>query len=270
MIRQRMKDLSRFHTFAVCAYKESPYLEECLASLMAQTCRSSVIIATSTPNDHIRRTAERFGVPVFENDVSAGIASDWNFAYRMASTPVVTIAHQDDIYCPEYAGQMYAQIKEARRPLIFFTDYNELRGGRVVTENRLLKVKRIMLTPLKARIFSGSRFVRRRILSFGCPICCPSVAYFKKNLPDTVFETGFKSDLDWQAWEKISRLKGDFMYCSRPLVLHRIHEGSETSAVIGKAGRGSEDVSMLKRFWPGWAAKIIERFYSKGEDSNTL
>ena len=38
------------HTFAICAYKESPYLEECITSLMEQTVKSEIFIATSTPN----------------------------------------------------------------------------------------------------------------------------------------------------------------------------------------------------------------------------
>ena len=42
------------HTFAICAYKESPYLEECIESLMAQEMKSEIIICTSTPNDYIK------------------------------------------------------------------------------------------------------------------------------------------------------------------------------------------------------------------------
>ena len=37
------------HTFAICAYKESPYLEECIKSLKNQTIKSNILIATSTP-----------------------------------------------------------------------------------------------------------------------------------------------------------------------------------------------------------------------------
>ena len=44
------------HTFAICAYKESPYLEECIKSLKNQTIKSNILIATSTPNDYIRNS----------------------------------------------------------------------------------------------------------------------------------------------------------------------------------------------------------------------
>ena len=42
----------REHIFAICAYKESPYLEECILSLEKQTRKSSIIMVTSTPNHH--------------------------------------------------------------------------------------------------------------------------------------------------------------------------------------------------------------------------
>ena len=39
------------HTFVICAYKESPYLEECIQSLQAQTVSSQILMVTSTPNE---------------------------------------------------------------------------------------------------------------------------------------------------------------------------------------------------------------------------
>ena len=41
------------HTFAVCAYKESKFLEECVLSLLSQTVKTNIIMATSTPNEYI-------------------------------------------------------------------------------------------------------------------------------------------------------------------------------------------------------------------------
>lgn len=52
------------HTFVICAYGESPYLEECICSLLNQKRKSSVLIATSTPNEHIERLAEKYHLQV--------------------------------------------------------------------------------------------------------------------------------------------------------------------------------------------------------------
>ena len=41
------------HTFVICAYKESEFLEECILSLKKQSIKSEILIATSTPNKYI-------------------------------------------------------------------------------------------------------------------------------------------------------------------------------------------------------------------------
>ena len=84
-------------------------------------------------------------------------------------------------------------------------------------ENKLLKIKRLMLQPLRIPIFWRSRFIRRRILSLGSPICCPSVTFNKNNCPEVVFEHGFRADEDWEAWEMLSKRKGAFVYCTQTL-----------------------------------------------------
>lgn len=258
------------HTFVVCAYGESPYLEACICSLLAQKGRSEILIATSTLNDLIKETAEKYGLAVRMNHGETGLAGDWNFALSCAETPYVTLAHQDDRYYENYSRDVVRALDSCRRPLIAFTDYNELREGRTVTDNRLLKVKRLMLTPLKVRAFWKSVFVRRRILSMGSAICCPSVTFAKENLEGFAFRNNMKSNIDWQAWEELSRRKGEFAYVPVPSMEHRIHPASTTSTLLEQNARREEDLAVFRRFWPAWMAWLIEHFYQSGEKSNQL
>lgn len=258
------------HTFAVCAYKESPYLEECIQSVQNQTVQSKVIMTTSTPNEYIGKISEKYNVPIYINEGEKGITQDWNFAYKMAETELVTIAHQDDVYLPNYAEQILDLNEKAKKPLILFTDYAELRNGKVVSNNRLLKVKRILLFPLRIPLFWNSKFVRRRVLSLGCPICCPAVTLVKDNLPDQIFQAGFRSDEDWEAWEMLSKRKGAFAYARTIGMYHRIHEESETSVILEDNARTKEDYIMFKKFWPEFIARILAKTYSASEKSNKL
>ena len=114
------------HTFAICAYKESPYLEECILSLKNQTVKSNIIMATSTPNEWIQGLAEKYEIPLYINTGEGGIAQDWNFAYRQAKTDYITIAHQDDIYEPNYLKMIFGELKKGKDPIVVFTDYGEL------------------------------------------------------------------------------------------------------------------------------------------------
>ncbi|HPF30209.1 MAG TPA: glycosyltransferase family 2 protein, partial [Lachnospiraceae bacterium] len=97
-----------------------------------------------------------------------------------------------------------------------------------------------------------------------------SVSYVKSNLPKQLFTSGYQSDVDWQAWERFSRLRGSFVYIPKILLYHRIHEDSETTRIIGENNRTVEDYEMYCKFWPKPIARVLEHFYNKGEDSNRL
>lgn len=265
-----MQYSSNSHTFAICAYKQSQFLEDHISSLINQTVKSKIIMVTSTPNPYIQSLADQYQIELFVNHGESGITQDWNFALQCVKTPLATIAHQDDIYDETYTEHVLRAANNVSRPLIIFSDYAEIRDGEKVLKNHLLSVKRIMLKPLEIKSFHRSIFIRRRILSLGSPICCPSVTYNLEALDQPIFHNHFRSDEDWEAWEKISRLKGSFVYMKKILMCHRIHKDSETSAIIGDTGRSQEDFEMFCKFWPKWIAGIIEKFYSRSEKSNEL
>lgn len=256
------------HAFVVCAYGESPYLEACVRSLVVQDGEPKILLATSTSNDAIRSIAAKYDLPLLVRDGKSGIADDWNFAISCAETDLVTVAHQDDVYERDYSRRLLAAYENSPDLLIYFTNYGELRDDGPVDSNELLRIKRAMLFPLKDGRLMRSKLVRRRILSCGSAICCPSVSFNLKRLAQPIFETSMKCDLDWQAWECISKQKGSFYYDSKILMYHRIHEQSETTHLIGDNTRSREDLEMLNKFWPSGIARLINRAYSKSQKSN--
>ena len=258
------------HTYVLCAYKESAFLEDCVKSLLSQTMKIRILIATSTPNEHISAIAEKYNLDVFVNEGEKGIGGDWNFAYDKAQTPLVTIAHQDDVYEPEHTEKMLEYINKSKDPIIYFSGYGELRNGEKVYDNSILKIKKIMLAPLKIKAFWTSKFIRRRVLAFGNCICCPSVTYVKEKVGDTPFTNDYLSNIDWQQWELLSKERGSFVYNKQPLMCHRIHEESTTSEIIGDNKRNLEDFHMFCKFWPKPIAKFIAKVYSKSEKSNDV
>ena len=246
------------HTWVICAYGQSPYLEDCVRSLLRQTVRSRILIATSTPNEKIRKTAAHFHLPVYVNEGEHGITQDWNYAVSCAKTRYVTIAHQDDIYESIYLERALKGLRGARHPLIFFSDYYEIRNGEKVSSNRNLRIKRVMLLPFLSRLLQNSIFVRRRVLSLGSPIDCPSVTYVIPNLPEgPLFDSTYRVAQDWESWGHL-------------LMGHRIHEESTTTELIADQTRTKEELSIFRRFWPERAAGWIEGRYRKGQDSNRM
>lgn len=256
------------HTFVVSAYGASPFLEQCVDSLVKQTCKSNIIIATATPNELIEGVASRFDVPLCIRQGEPGIADDWNYSLSCVQTPFATIAHQDDVYDSRYSKCAVEALSDSPNPLIYFSDYAEMRDGEPVAPSFLLRVKKKLLLPCRLRPLQSVRAVKRAPLAFGNPICCPSVTFALAGLPSPVFEVGFRSNLDWDAWERFSRLDGAFVYDPHVRMYHRVHGGSETSACIADNVRTKEDLAMLERFWPRPIAKAINGVYSKAQGFN--
>jgi len=257
------------HSFVIPAYRESPYLEDCIRSVKEQTVPGKVLIATSTPNDHISGIADKYDIEVIEHD-PGGLAGDWNDAVKFAGTKYVTIAHQDDTYEKTFREEVLTAMASAEDPLISFTDYAEIRGEEYVTDNQNLIIKKLLLFPLRNKKAWKSRFLRRRALSMGNPICCPSVTINTELVEQPLFVNNMKSNIDWQAWEMLSRRCGSFVYIHKVLMAHRIHQESTTTEVIGENKRKDEDIFMFCKFWPKWVAKLIEHFYIKSEKSNRI
>ncbi len=261
-------DATKLHTFVLCAYRESPYLEDCLRSLLCQTVKSKILISTSTPNAHIQGIAERYGVACHTHEGEPGITADWNRAMSLVDTPYATIAHQDDLYDPTYLETVLKKAEKKTHPILIFTEYYEVRNGERVTGNRLLKIKRML--NFGFRLFPGSRWVRRRILSLGNSICCPAVTYAMQAFGNFQFDGNYRFACDWDAWERLSLQKGAFLYIKEPLMGHRIHEESETTKQSAGSRRQEEEYDMFCRFWPKWIAKKLSGYYVKGADSNQL
>ncbi len=234
------------HTFVICAYKESRYLEECIDSLMSQTVKSNVIMVTSTPNDFINSVAQKYGIELFTH-IGNGIGSDWNFGLSMVKTKYATIAHQDDLYDKEYLKCCLFSMQKYKNPLICYTDYYELKDERLLHDTVNLKIKRVLAKTANA--FKNNRFIRRRLLAFGDFIACPSVTYNMEALCDFKFDETLSVTLDWDAWYRICKQKGTLCYCNKTLFTHRLHEESETSNAIMDSRRTDEDKIMFNKFW---------------------
>jgi|AKZA01.1.fsa_nt_gi Glycosyl transferase family 2. len=260
------------HTFVVLAYKESEYLEDCICSVLNQKYKSKVVIATSTPNHYITQLASKYQLELFVNEHGGqGIGEDFDFALTCGKTPLITIAHQDDVYDAQYSKKIIENYQKEKKPIIIFPDYYEIRNGLKTSSNRNLKIKRILLMPLKSKILRNKKLIKRLVLSFGDPICCPSVTFVTSEITSNkIFSCDFVCDVDWYAWEKLSKQKGSFVFINELLMGHRVHVNSTTTQIIENKIRTQEDLEMFKKFWPDIIAKVINRLYVKSETSNMI
>lgn len=257
------------HAFAICAYKENRFLEDLVVSLEVQTAPSHILVATSTPNAFIEDICERHSLPMVVNDGESSIALDWNFAYNHAPAQLVTIAHQDDVYEPMYVERVLDALNaDGRDAGVVHTGYYELREEGRVDHNRLLDVKQRMNKMFQKSMAGESSAAKRRALSFGNFICCPSVTFVKDVVGPSVFDTEYANSCDWRTWVNLASRNVRFLHEPDLLMGHRIYSGSTTTANIESNVRSTEDLEILESLWPRPIARAIFALYSNSEKSN--
>ena len=260
------------HTFVICAYKENPYLESTILSLKNQTVPSDVMVSTSTPCDYIEGICEALDVELTINPVRESAGVDWNYGYDQAHSALVTVAHQDDQYEPNYLESVLGALNDYHEDevLFAFTDYYELRMGERVDDNALLAIKRAMNWPFSHRFLNGSKFVKKRVLGFGNPICCPSVTMVKSVLGASIFDTHYKDSCDYKTWVDLAFVDGRFVYVPDKLIGHRIYPESATSKNLGEGIRKVENEEIFSLLWPKPISRIVNAAYVRSEKSNEL
>ena len=252
------------HTFAVCAYGDSPYLESCIRSLVRQPGNPEIICCTSTPSQYIEETAWKYGVPLHVRDGESNIQDDWNFAYETAKGDLVTLAHQDDMYHKNYETALQKRAGEYPDMTVFFTDYATVKGTRLMNGKGLVEwVKTILRLPLINPDWNDREWLKKAALIFGNPVCCPSCTYNKKLLGETLFQSEFQYVLDWDTLWRLAGERGRFVCEERPLMYYRVHDGATTKQWIGDQRRTEEELAMFRKFWPEPAVQLIETFYRR-------
>jgi len=249
------------HAFVIPVYQESVFLKDCIESLLQQTIPSRIVITTSTPSAYTRAVAQQYDLEYYVNpDIKTGIAQDWNFALGKAGTKWATIAHQDDTYASDYTQNLLRRTNSSA--LIAFTDSLDNVNGKVRGISLNALIKKILLFPFIFNSSIENKFLKKLILSFGDPICCPSVAFNLENLAEFSFSDRFIVVLDWHAWFTLASTPGQFIFVNKKLVTHRIHSDSETSANLLNGIRKKEELEMFSLIWGPTMAKVISYFYT--------
>lgn len=251
------------HTFAICAYQDSPYLEACIRSLKGQTVGSRIILCTSTPSRYLEKTAKRYRIPLYVREGQSDIQEDWNFAFHMAGNGLVTIAHQDDLYHKDYALTAIRAMEKYKDATLFTTDCAIIKDGRLKRPDGVALVKKLLRMPLRIPAFNHLTAVKMSALVFGNPIICPACTYNKDLLGEPLFDSPYKFALDWDTSVKLAKRPGRFLCIERPLMYYRIHEGATTKACIVDHRRVREEALMFSRFWPAPFVKLITHFYMR-------
>jgi glycosyltransferase involved in cell wall biosynthesis len=260
------------HAFIIPAYKDSPYLETCVLSLINQTVKSEIVLTTSTPSPFIEGLAKKYDLKYCITDKPSSIAGDWNFALSQATAKWVTLAHQDDIYNPLYTESILNEFHQRGNEniLIAFTNYEDLVNHETRKSSLNAFIKSALLWPFFFSKRINNTFFKKSILLFGDPICCPTVTINLAARPTFRFSKAYSCALDWLAWIELAKQKGSFIYINKKLVQHRIHLESETTNQINNGKRRAEEQQLFEMMWGKPMAKFISKIYAIGHKDNAV
>lgn len=251
-------------TLVVCTYKECAYLEESIKSIVEQTQKPKILISTSTPNDYVEKIAKKYDIEIRVNP-DGGQIKDYNFAMKQPETDLIMLAHQDEILNQNFVEESLKAINASKDPIISFTDYIEMHNDEVdKVQSSMVRIKKMLLWPTKIKWLSGTRFGKRLTLCFGDPITHPSVICVASKMPEEVFREAYKAAMDWDLWERLSKVKGSFVYVDKILLYHRMNDDNQTAVLLRTTNdRYNNEYDIFCRFWIKPISKLLMRFYSK-------
>lgn len=275
--------MSRPHAFVICAYGNSPYLEECIRSLKEQSVKTDILLCTSTPSGYIEKLTEKYRIPMYVREGKSGIREDWLFALETAGKDhcLVTIAHQDDRYHRHYVKTLLEAWEDWPDMTVFASDYVVLKTREehlpdgtlypvwtvVKAADRVRFVKKLLRMPLRFRFLADRRWIKQSALVLGNSVCCPSCTYNCEILGVDLFRSGYAFVLDWDnLWELAGR-SGRFVMEEKPLIAYRVHDGAATKQCIENNRRTEEETAMFRKLWPAWAADLLMKFYKKAGEA---
>ena len=254
------------HTFAIPAYGDSPYLKECIESLLGQShSGSDIILCTSTPDAFLEQTAAEYGLRYFVSSNKSSLRNDWGFALKTAAeqtgAQLVTISHQDDIYHRDYVKALMNAYSYHPDMSVFCTRYRTIDGSGNEINGKAENVKRLLRLPLRLHALADRSLIKKSALILGNSIGCPTCTYNLDVTGTELFTEDLSFVIDWDLLLKLAGRPGRFICVEKELMSYRVHAGAATKANIENHNREAEESMIFRKIWPGPAARLIMHFY---------
>lgn len=209
---------------SVCVptYNRADLLRGCLTSILQQTAKDfELIVLDNCSNDETPAVVASFEdrrLRYHRNDQNIGPFPNMNRAIEMARGEYVCIAHDDDIYLPEFL----------KREAVLLDTYPNVGMVHcaVYETDAARRRRRVVRAYRDTRVLEG----RREFVRFlqGHNVCCSSVMV-RRRLYEIVgmFDPRFLC-ADFHLWLRLA-LHGDIGYVAEPLVEMRVHADTITN-----------------------------------------
>jgi len=223
-----------------------PFLEPLIESLLAQTFSDFrlVLVDDASRDDSVAVARKVAGdrIDIHRHDTPRGIAGNWNYGANLAETTYFCLAHQDDIYHPEFLARLVDALE--RTPLAGMAHCRsaaiDARGAAIDSGAERYKQH------FWRRLAVDDHPAQYRRLWCGNWICCPAVVYRTAAWQQVgEFRSDLSFALDWEYWFRMLRSGHGIVDVDDILLDHRRHLSAVTATATSNCSRFAEELDVL-------------------------
>jgi glycosyltransferase involved in cell wall biosynthesis len=232
-------------TVAIPLFNGALFVGDTIASLRAQTFRDfDLVCLDDASEDDSVAVARAAGADVLRNAARLGLAANWNRAIELSRSEFLVIAHQDDVYEPQYLGAMVRLLDGHPRAFAAHSKAVTIdeRGQRVAHPAGLFKES----------LWSGADPQEREpaeeltVLQRGNYVIAPSVMLRASAIAQLgPFDPAYGFVTDWEYWVRGLLAGFTLVGSHETLIRFRRHERTETRAQEASMGRYEEELRFL-------------------------
>jgi len=246
-------------TVLLPSYNGMPFIVEALSSFRSQRHREFVLyVVDDASSDASPDVADSLGDPrvrVIRADRNLGIPGNWNRALAQVDTPYFALAHQDDVYEPDYLDTLLALLEAHPDAFVAHCGVRAIDGRGAETFVPAERYKEVLWPPGERYALAPPEAVAQ--LSRGNYIVMSTVMYRTAAVRAIgPFNERFQFVADWQYWIRGALAGYSIVGTRRRLVRRRWHGGMATRRLERDLTRYREEVELA-----GWIAS--ERYARK-------
>lgn len=233
-------------TFAIPCRNAGEHLRPLLQSLLRQTEPDfRLLLVDDASQDGSAALAREIAgdrIAVHRNEPALGIGGNWNRCLELVSTPFVCLAHQDDVYAPDYLARMLAALRARPDAGIAHCRASamDVHGVPFLSPAERFKDHFWKHAPGADRAAHYARLYR------GNFVCCPSVLYRTEAVRAAgEFRTDLRFALDWEFGFRLLRAGWGVVDVDALLLHYRRHEGAASNAANADRSRFEEELQVL-------------------------
>jgi glycosyltransferase involved in cell wall biosynthesis len=222
---QRNANSTPFFSIGVTTYNRPELLKQTLMSIRAQTFSDFEVIVG---NDYIQEplSAESLGIMdsrirFINHPQNLGEARNMNTLLNLSQGRYFTWQCDDDLYAPNFLGEVHSALIKFNCPTCVFTDYELIYGTSFHKTTKTLSGK--------GQIFSGRQFLRmywsEKLKAMGCTGVYDKEYLIQLGGVECLTDTSTPLYSEHLLLVRAGLLD-QVVYIDEPLVIFRVHEGS--------------------------------------------